>query len=116
MERIIKAFGHSMRALRHLAGHEKAVQQELGLLGLAIPAGWFLAPSFGFYLLMLAALLLLLIVEILNTGIEAACNAISREIRDDIRIAKDCGSLAVLIACTIAGGVWLYAIWLRFFV
>jgi diacylglycerol kinase (ATP) len=115
MERIINAFGHSMRALKHLAGNEKAVQQELTLLALAFPIGWFVAPGFGYYLLMLAALLLLLIVEILNTGIEATCNAITREIRDDIRIAKDCGSLAVLIACTIAGGVWLYAIWLRFF-
>ena len=116
MERIINAFGHSMRALKHLAGSEKAVQQELVLLVLAIPVGWFFAPSFGFYLVMLGALLLLLIVEILNTGIEAACNAITRDIRDDIRIAKDCGSLAVLLACTIAAGVWLYAIWLRFFI
>jgi diacylglycerol kinase (ATP) len=115
MERIINAFGHSMRALKHLAGSEKAVQQELVLFGLAIPLGWLVAPSFAFYLTMLGALLLLLIVEILNTGIEAACNAITREMRDDIRIAKDCGSLAVLLACTIAGVVWAYAIWLRFF-
>ena len=116
MERIINAFGHSMRAFKHLVGYEKAVQQELALVALAIPLGWFVAPSFGFYLLMLAALLLLLIVEILNTAIEAACDAVTREIRDEIRIAKDCGSLAVLLACTIAAGVWLYAIWLRFFV
>jgi diacylglycerol kinase (ATP) len=115
MDRIVKAFGHSVRALKHLAGSEKAVQQELALLALAVPIGWFLAPSFGFYLLMLAALLLLLMVEVLNTAIEAACNAVTREMRDDIRIAKDCGSLAVLIAVTLAGGVWLYAIWLRFF-
>jgi diacylglycerol kinase (ATP) len=116
MERWINAFSHSMRALRHLASHEKAVQEELFLLALAFPVGWFLAPSFAMYLLMLAALVLLLIVEILNTGIEAACNAITREIRDDIRIAKDCGSLAVLMACTLAACVWLYALWLRFFV
>lgn len=116
MERIINAFGHSIRALKHLAGNEKAVQQELTVLALAFPVGWFIAPSFGFYLAMLAALLLVLMVEILNTAIEAACNAVTREMRDEIRVAKDSGSLAVLLACIIAGGVWLYAIWLRFFV
>jgi diacylglycerol kinase (ATP) len=116
MERWINAFSHSMRAFRHLASHEKAIQEELSLLVLALPVGWFLAPSLDMYLLMLAALVLLLIVEILNTGIEAACNAITRELRDDIRIAKDCGSLAVLMACTLAAIVWLYALWLRFFV
>ncbi|MGL4406188.1 MAG: diacylglycerol kinase [Notoacmeibacter sp.] len=116
MERIINAFGNSMRALKHLSGHEKAVQQELVLLLVATPLGWFLAPSFGFYLLMMASILVILLVEILNTGIEAACDAISRELHDDIRIAKDSGSLAVLISLILASGVWLYAIWLRFFV
>ena len=115
MERIINAFGHSMRALKHLAAHEKAVQQELILLALAVPVGWLIAPSFAFYLAMIGALLMLLMVEVLNTGIEAACNAITRELRDDIRIAKDCGSLAVLLACILCGGVWLYALWVRLF-
>ena len=116
MQRLINAFANSMRALRHLAGHEKAVQQELLMLAIAIPVGWFLAPSIGLYLLMIAAVLVILMVEILNTGIEAACDAISRELHDDIRIAKDSGSLAVLISLILASGVWLYAIWLRFFV
>ena len=113
MERIINAFGHSIRALKHLAGHEKAVQQELVLLALALPVGWLIAQSFGLYLLMIGALLMLLMVEVLNTGMEAMCNAITRELRDDIRIAKDCGSLAVLLACILCGGVWLYALWVR---
>jgi diacylglycerol kinase (ATP) len=58
----------------------------------------------------------LLMVEVLNTAIEAACNAVTREKRDDIRIAKDCGSLAVLIACVLAAAVWGRAVWLWFFV
>ena len=37
-------------------------------------------------------------VEVLNTGIEAACDAVSREFHIDIQLAKDCGSLAVLIS------------------
>ena len=113
MERIINAFRHSMRALKHLAAHEKAVQQELVLLALALPVGWIIAPSFALYMMMIGALLMLLMVEVINTGIEATCNAITRELRDDIRIAKDCGSLAVLLACILCGGVWLYALWVR---
>ena len=45
-------------------------------------------------------------VEVLNTGIEAACDAISREFHIDIQLAKDCGSLAVLISVILVAGVW----------
>ena len=39
-------------------------------------------------------------------GIEAACDAISREFHIEIQLAKDCGSLAVLISIVIATGIW----------
>ncbi|RVD03284.1 diacylglycerol kinase, partial [Mesorhizobium sp. M2A.F.Ca.ET.029.05.1.1] len=58
------------------------------------------------YALLIGAVLLLIMVEVLNTGIEAACDAISREFHIEIQLAKDCGSLAVLISIVIAGGVW----------
>ena len=45
-------------------------------------------------------------VEVLNTGIEAACDAFSREFHIDIQLAKDCGSLAVLISVILVAGVW----------
>jgi diacylglycerol kinase (ATP) len=54
-------------------------------------------------------------VEVLNTGIEAACDAVSREFNIDIQLAKDCGSLAVLIAVLLTSGVWLVAILERLF-
>ncbi|TIS03511.1 MAG: diacylglycerol kinase, partial [Mesorhizobium sp.] len=60
--------------------------------------------------LLIGAVLLMILVEVLNTGIEAACDAISREFHIDIQLAKDCGSLAVLISIVIAGGVWGIAI------
>jgi len=56
------------------------------------------------------AVLLLIMVEVLNTGIEAACDAFSREFNVDIQLAKDCGSLAVLISVLIVAGVWGIAI------
>jgi diacylglycerol kinase (ATP) len=106
MERIISAFWNSMRALRRLTLTEKAFQQELGLLIVSIPVGWFVATSWTSYALLIGAILVLIMVEVLNTGIEAACDAFSREFNVEIQLAKDCGSLAVLIAIILVVGVW----------
>ena len=110
MERLIKAWQNSVRAFRKLSVSETAFQQELGLLVVAIPAAWFLSTSWRGYWLLVGAVLLLIMVEVLNTGIEAACDAVSREFHIDIQLAKDCGSLAVLISIVIAGGVWGIAV------
>jgi diacylglycerol kinase (ATP) len=106
MDRLVKAFFNSVRAFSVLSRTEKAFQQELGLLILALPAGWFLAESWAGYALLIGAVLVLIMVEVLNTGIEAACDAISREFHIDIQLAKDCGSLAVLISVILVAGVW----------
>jgi diacylglycerol kinase (ATP) len=110
MQRLIDAFFNSVRAFRKLAASEKAFQQELMLLALALPAGWFVSTSWSGYALLIGAVLLLIIVEVLNTGIEAACDAFSREFNVDIQLAKDCGSLAVLISVVIVAGVWVIAL------
>jgi diacylglycerol kinase (ATP) len=106
MQRLIDAFFNSVRAFRKLATTEKAFQQELMLLALALPLGWFVSTSWRGYALLIGAVLLLIMVEVLNTGIEAACDAVSREFHIDIQLAKDCGSLAVLISVVIVAGVW----------
>lgn len=110
MQRLVNAFRNSLRAFGRLIRSEKAFQQEIFLLGAALPVAWFLADSWRGFALLIGALLLLIIVEVLNTGIEAACDAFSREFNTDIQLAKDCGSLAVLISIVIAGGVWLLAV------
>ena len=114
MLRLIKAFENSLRALRRLIASETAFQQEMALLFVALPAGWFLATTWRGYALLIGSLLLLILVEVLNTAIEAACDAFSREFNVDIQLAKDCGSFAVLISILIAGGVWALAIADRF--
>lgn len=72
----------------------------------AVPAAWFLATSWRGYALLLGSILLLMIVEVLNTAIEAACDALSRDFNPQIELAKDCGSLAVLLAIVLASAVW----------
>ncbi|THF59931.1 diacylglycerol kinase [Ollibium composti] len=110
MMRLIHAWQNSLRAFRRLASGEAAFRQELALLVLALPVGWFVSTSWSGYALLVGAVLLLMLVEVLNTGIEAACNAVSREFNADIQLAKDCGSLAVLIAVVLAAGIWIVAI------
>ncbi|MDQ2632179.1 MAG: diacylglycerol kinase [Pseudomonadota bacterium] len=110
MDRLFRAWQNSLRALRRLSASETAFRQELALLVLAIPVAWFLSTSWRGYWLLIGALLLLVMVEVLNTGIEAACDAISREFHIDIQLAKDCGSLAVLISVVLAAIVWGLAI------
>ena len=108
MKRIFLAFLNSMRALKHLAKHEKAVQQELVLFLMSLPIAFFIAPTWLTFLLMTGSILFLILVEVLNTGIEATCDAVSRDFHKEIQIAKDCGSLAVLIAVIFVAVTWGY--------
>lgn len=110
MQRIFLAFINSMRALKYLAGNEKAVQQELVLFLLSLPVAFFLAPTWLAFLLMTGSILFLMMVEILNTGIEATCDAVSLDFHKEIQIAKDCGSLAVLIAIIFVIATWGYVL------
>lgn len=110
MRRLLNAFRNSLRAWTRLVRTEAAFQQEMALLAAALPLGWLLTATWRGYLLLIAAVLVLILVEVLNSGIEAACNAVSREFNADIQLAKDCGSLAVLIAILLAGGTWLLAL------
>ena len=110
MERLVKAWQNSARAFGRLVRTETAFQQELMLLVLAVPLGWFLSTSWRGYALLIGSLLMLIMIEVLNTGIEAACDAVSREFNIDIQLAKDCGSLAVLISVVLALMVWGLAV------
>lgn len=114
MKRLWLAFLNSMRALRYLLGTEKAVQQEAALLVASLPLSWLIAGSVTQQMLLVGSVLFLLIVEVLNTGIEAACNAVTREFNADIRIAKDCGSLAVLLTSLGVAVIWLTVIIMNF--
>ncbi len=110
MERLVSAFHNSVRAFSRLARTEKAFQQELILLALSLPLAWLLAESWYGYMLLVGSIIFLMIVEVLNTGIEATCDALSREFHSEIQLAKDCGSLAVLLSIVIVAAIWLTAL------
>ncbi|MBK8457534.1 MAG: diacylglycerol kinase [Phyllobacteriaceae bacterium] len=108
------AWLNSVRAFRHLIAHEPAFRQEVAVLVPALPVAWAITQSMVGFLLLIGALLFLITVEALNTSVEKACDALTREFNPDIQLAKDCGSLAVLVAMLIAGGGWIFAAF-RFF-
>jgi diacylglycerol kinase (ATP) len=110
MERLYNAFVNSVRAFNALIRTEKAFQQEVGLLVAALPLAWLITDTWRGFAVLIGSILLLIMVEVLNTGIEAACDAFSREFNVDIQLAKDCGSLAVLISILIALGTWTLVI------
>ena len=87
---------------------ETAFQQEIVLLAGALPLAWLLADTWHGYAILIGAVLFLILVEVINTAVEAACDAVSREFRPEIQLAKDCGSLAVAFAIFLSGGVWLF--------
>jgi diacylglycerol kinase (ATP) len=113
MDRIFKAFFNSVAAWRHLIRSEKAFQQEAVLLALALPLAFFVAPDARGWVLLVGSVVFVMIIEVLNTGIEAVCDAVSPEFDANIKIAKDCGSLAVLFSILIAAALWGLAIWDR---
>jgi diacylglycerol kinase (ATP) len=114
MKRFISATRNSLRALKVLLRHEATVQQEFIALAVAIPLGMLIAPTLPRYALLIGVVLFVLIVEILNTAVEAACDAYTRDFNTDIQLAKDCGSLAVSLSLIIAVATWGWAFWAWF--
>ena len=111
MKRLISAFVNSMAGLSHGFRNETAIREELLLLFLSL----FIVPMITLdpwrMMMLWGSLLLILLTELLNTGIEQVANRVTREFAPEIKFAKDCGSAAVLIATIIATGVWGITIW-----
>ena len=107
MNRILKAFFYSLAGLRAAWKDETAFRQEVLLALLLIPAAFFLAPDKISLVLMVASVLLVLLVELLNTAIEAAIDRLGTEIHPLAKKAKDTASAAVLIALLLVAFVWI---------
>ena len=98
IRRVCNAFFYSMDGMRAVFRHEDAFRQEVFLAVLLIPAAFFTPASGGGKALMIFSVLLVLIVELLNSAVEAAVDRISLENHALAKRAKDIGSAAVLLA------------------
>lgn len=106
LKRILNAFNYSMSGLKVAYQHEHAFRQELFLAVILIPLALYLEPSMIGRVLMIASVLLVLVVELLNSAIEAAVDRISLENHELIKRAKDMGSAAVFIALLNVAVTW----------
>ena len=112
--RVWHATGYSMAGLR--AGwDEAAFRLEACLAFVMVPLACWVGRSWAECALLAGSVLLVMMVELLNTGIEAAIDRISLERHALSKRAKDMGSAAVFLSLLFAGGVWAAGLWNFFF-
>lgn len=111
--RLIGALRYSYRGLLTAIRHEAAFRQELLFVAILVPIAIWLGRSPGEVLLLVAPLIVVLLVELLNSAIEALADSITLEHHPLIGRAKDLGSAAVFMAILLAAGVWAAVLYSR---
>lgn len=107
MTRVWKATIYSVQGLKAAWQHESAFRQEL-LIGLLLfPISFWLANSWVEVAVLMGVCFLVLIVELLNSAIEAVVDRVGHEHHDLAGQAKDMGSAAVMLSLILAVGTWI---------
>ena len=106
LTRVLNALRYSLAGLAEAYRHEDAFRQETWLALILIPAAFFMPASALGKALMIGSVLLVLIVELINSAIEAVVDRVSLEHHRLAKRAKDIGSAAVLIALINVAVVW----------
>ena len=114
LRRIVRAAGYSVAGLKAAWRGESAFRQELALCVVLAPLGLWLGRNGVERALLFGSLLLVLVVELLNSAIEAAINRIGAERNELSGLAKDLGSAAVFVALLIVISVWTLVLADRF--
>ena len=107
VERIIKATAFSASGLRAAWVNEAAFRQECALAAVLIPIAFWIGPSAVERALLIGSCLLVLIVELINSAIEAGIDRIGVDQHPLSGRAKDLGSAAVLMSLVLTATVWL---------
>lgn len=112
--RLLNALRYSLQGFKAAFQHEAAFRQELLLAIVLTPAAFWLGRNALEILLLLSTILFVLIVEILNSALEALADAITLEHHPLIGRAKDLGSAAVMLSLALGGLVWGTLLCVRF--
>lgn len=107
LRRIWNALHYSLDGLRAALRHEDAFRQELMLAVILVPLGLWLGDGGVEKALLLGSVFMVLVVELINSAIEATVDRISLEDHALAKRAKDIGSAAVLLALTTLGMTWI---------
>ncbi|MGB3042990.1 MAG: diacylglycerol kinase [Xanthobacteraceae bacterium] len=110
MLRAWRATVNSWNGLAFAIRSEQAIREELAALILSVPLAWLIGTTPARRIEMVAVILLLLVVELLNTAIEKLADRLTTDHDPQIGRVKDMGSAAVGVTLIIAGAVWLLAL------
>ncbi len=106
MTRVIRAFGYSFQGFGHAWREEAAFRQESLLAAVLVPLGLYLGRSGLERALLISPVILILVIEILNSAVEAVVDRSGTERHPLAGMAKDMGSAAVLLTFILLGTVW----------
>jgi diacylglycerol kinase (ATP) len=107
LQRVLNATRYSLEGLAAAARHEDAFRQELFLAAVLVPLGLWLGNDGVERALLAGSVLIVLVVELLNSAIEATVDRVSLEDHQLAKRAKDLGSAAVMMSLAAVAVVWL---------
>lgn len=107
IKRLVKATGYSWNVIKACFKNEVAFRQEIIMLVILTPLAIWLADTAVEFILLVGVIILLLIVELLNTAIEMVVDRHGKEWHELSGLAKDMGSAAAFITILLAILVWL---------
>jgi diacylglycerol kinase (ATP) len=113
-DRIVHATGHSISGLRLAYGNESAFRQEVWLATLMLPIAFWLGRGWVEVALLAGSVMLVMIVELLNSAVEAVVDRVSYDWHELSKRAKDFGSAAVMLSLLLCGCIWTAALVHRF--
>jgi diacylglycerol kinase (ATP) len=113
LDRVLRATGYSLNGLKLAYSGESAFRQETWLAVLMVPASFWLGRTWLEVAALAGSVWLVLIVELLNSSIEAVVDRVSFELHDLSKRAKDVASAAVFMSLLLCAAVWLAALWAR---
>lgn len=112
-DRVLRATGYSVAGLKAAYAGENAFRQEAWLALVLVPLSFWVGRTWVEVALLGGSVMLVLIVELLNSGIEAAIDRVSFELHDLSKRAKDLASAAVFLSLVLCGAIWVSALWHR---
>lgn len=112
-DRVVRATGYSIAGLKTAYRGESAFRQETWLAAILVPMAFWLGRTWVEVGMLAGSVLLVMIVELLNSGIEAVVDRVSFELHDLSKRAKDLASAAVFLSLMLCTAIWLAAIWHR---
>jgi diacylglycerol kinase (ATP) len=114
LDRVIRAAGYSMAGLQTAYRSESAFRQEFWAAVILVPLAFWVGRGWVETSVLIGSVLVMLIVELLNSAVEAAIDRVSFELHDLSKRAKDMASAAVLLSVLLCAGIWFAALWHRF--